>query len=66
MARQTMKEMMDAADAVITKPGSPAGSNGAFIVNQDDVLVVDTHWRPSFARELLEEIRKVTPLPVMA
>ncbi len=59
-----IQKIADGVYAVITKPGSPAGSNGAFIVNQDDVLVVDTHWRPSFARELLEEIRKVTPLPV--
>jgi len=39
-------------------------SNGAFIVNQDDVLVVDTHLRPSWARDLVAEIRKVTDKPV--
>lgn len=59
-----IQKIADGVYAVITKPGSPAGSNGAFIINKDDVLVVDTHYRPSFARELLEEIRKVTPLPV--
>jgi len=59
-----IQKIADGVYAAITKPGSPAGSNGAFIVNKDDVLVVDTHYRPSFARELLEEIRKVTPLPV--
>ena len=39
-------------------------SNGAFIVNQDDVLVVDTHLRPSWARDLIAEIKKVTDKPV--
>ena len=39
-------------------------SNGAFIVNNDDVLVVDTHFRPSWARDLIAEIKKVTDKPV--
>lgn len=50
--------------AAIPRQGVPVGSNGAFVVNDDDVLVVDTHYRPSYARELLGEIKKVTPLPV--
>jgi glyoxylase-like metal-dependent hydrolase (beta-lactamase superfamily II) len=50
--------------AAIPRTGVPVGSNGAFVVNEHDVLVVDTHLRPSFARELLAEIKKVTPLPV--
>jgi glyoxylase-like metal-dependent hydrolase (beta-lactamase superfamily II) len=48
--------------AVIAKPG--IASNGAFIVNQDDVVVVDTHLRPSWARETIAEIKKVTDKPV--
>lgn len=48
--------------AVIAKPG--IASNGAFIVNQDDVVVVDTHLRPSWAREVIAEIKKVTDKPV--
>lgn len=50
--------------AAIPKQGVPVGSNGAFVVNDDDVLVVDTHYRPSYARELLGEIKKLTPLQV--
>src|SRR5262245_994419 len=50
--------------AAIPKQGIPVGSNGAFIVNNDDVLVVDTHYRPSYARELMGEIKKVSPLAV--
>ena len=48
--------------AVIARPG--IASNGAFIVNQDDVVVVDTHLRPSWARETIAEIKKVTNKPV--
>jgi glyoxylase-like metal-dependent hydrolase (beta-lactamase superfamily II) len=48
--------------AVIAKPG--IASNSAFIVNQDDVVVVDTHLRPSWARETIAEIKKVTDKPV--
>jgi cyclase len=50
--------------AAIPRQGVPVGSNAAVVVNADDVLVVDTHWRPSYARELLGEIKKLTPLPV--
>lgn len=52
----------DGVYAAIGKPG--VFSNGAFIVNKDDVVVVDTHLRPSWARDLITEIRKVTDKPV--
>jgi len=48
--------------AVIARPG--IASNGAFIVNQNYVVVVDTHLRPSWARETIAEIKKVTNKPV--
>jgi cyclase len=38
--------------------------NGAFVVGPDGVLVVDTQARPSWARDLIAEIRKVTDKPV--
>ena len=38
--------------------------NGAFIVGPDSVVVVDTQLRPSWARDLITEIRKVTNKPV--
>ena len=38
--------------------------NGTFIVNQDEVVVVDTHLRPSWAKDLIAEIKKVTDKPV--
>jgi cyclase len=38
--------------------------NGAFIVGPDNVVVVDTQLRPSWARDLISEIRKITDKPV--
>jgi glyoxylase-like metal-dependent hydrolase (beta-lactamase superfamily II) len=52
----------DGTYAAIGRPG--IASNGAFIINQDDVVVVDTHYRPSWARDLIAEIRKLTNKPV--
>ena len=59
-----LQKIADGVYAAIVKPGSPVGSNGSVLINKDEVLIVDTHWRPSFARELLEEVKKITPLPV--
>lgn len=59
-----VEKVVEGVYAAIPRQGVPVGSNGAFIVNPDDVIVVDTHYRPSFARELLSEIKKVTALPV--
>src|SRR5713226_13017 len=58
-------DIIPVADGVYAAIGR-AGvfSNGAFIVNKDDVVVVDTHLRPSWARDLIAEIRKVTNKPV--
>ncbi len=41
-----------------------AGSNSAVIVNQDDVLVVDSHMTPEAARNLLQELKRITDKPV--
>jgi cyclase len=53
--------------AVIAKPGLLANwgrCNATFIVNQTDVVVIDTQLRPSWASEVIGEIRKVTDKPV--
>lgn len=39
-------------------------SNAAFVVTKDGVLVVDALGSPVLARELLAEIRRITPAPV--
>jgi len=38
--------------------------NGAVIVNDDDVVIVDDHVSPAAAWVLLEEVKKLTPKPV--
>jgi cyclase len=53
--------------AVVAKPGilgEWGTSNGVFIVNENDVVVVDTQMRPSWAAEVIAEIRKKTDKPV--
>ena len=39
-------------------------SNAAFVVTDDEVVVIDALGSPALAEELLAEIRRVTPLPV--
>lgn len=63
-ANLDIQKIADGVYAVSPKPGSRVGSNAAVVVNGDGVLIVDTHLRPSFARELLVEVKKITPLPV--
>lgn len=41
-----------------------AGSNGTVVVNDDDVLLVDSHMTPAAAWALLQEIRQLTDKPV--
>src|SRR6185437_6649805 len=48
--------------AVIGKNGAYA--NGAIIVNAEDVVVVDTQLRPSWALEVLAKIKNITDKPV--
>ncbi|MCL5288644.1 MAG: MBL fold metallo-hydrolase [Acidobacteria bacterium] len=58
-------DIVKVADGVYAAVGrAGVASNGAFIVNKEDVLVVDTHFRPSWAKDLIAEIRKVTNKPV--
>ncbi len=45
--------------------GSGVDSNTTFIVTEDGVIVIDTRPTPQEARAVLEEIRKVTDLPLL-
>ena len=40
------------------------GSNAAVVVNDDEVLLVDSHITPAAADRLLQELKTITPLPV--
>jgi glyoxylase-like metal-dependent hydrolase (beta-lactamase superfamily II) len=59
-----IKPVADGIYAAITKPAYKVNCNAASIILDDVVLVVDTHSKPSAARALIEQIKKVTPKPV--
>ena len=40
------------------------GSNSAVIVNQDDVMIVDSHISPESGRAMLQELKAITDKPV--
>ena len=60
-----MQKVTDGVYAAIARP-IPRGvnSNAAIIICEDGVLVVDSHAKPSAARALIAEIRKITDRPV--
>jgi cyclase len=45
-------------------PGLTVNANSVFIVNEDDVVVVDTTLTPGSARELIAALRRITTKPV--
>ena len=57
-----VQKVADGVYAAIGKPGVFA--NAAVIITEDGVIVVDTHLRPAWARDLIQEIKKVTDKPV--
>ena len=59
-----IKPMADGVYAAIAKPAYKINCNAAIIILDDSVLVVDTHSKPSAARELITEIKKLTDKPV--
>ncbi|MBV9180751.1 MAG: MBL fold metallo-hydrolase [Acidobacteria bacterium] len=59
-----LKPVADGVYAALAKPAFRVNSNAAIIMLDDGVLVVDTHSKPSAARALIEQIKKLTPKPV--
>lgn len=59
-----IKPMAEGVYAAIAKPAYKVNCNAAIIFLGDSVLVVDTHSKPSAARALIEQIKKLTPKPV--
>ena len=54
----------DGVYAAIAKPAYKVNCNAVIILLGDGVLVVDTHSKPSAARALIEQIKKLTDKPV--
>jgi len=59
-----LKPVADGVYAAIAKPATKVNCNGAVILLDDGVMVVDTFSKPSAARALMEQIKSVTPKPV--
>src|SRR5215470_13492143 len=59
-----IRPMADGVYAAIAKPAYKVNCNAAIILLGDSVLVVDTHSKPSAARALIEQIKKLTDKPV--
>lgn len=59
-----IKPVADGVYAAIAKPAYKLNCNAAIILMGDGVLVVDTHSKPSAARALIEQIKKITNEPV--
>src|SRR6516164_4099073 len=59
-----IKPVADGVYAAIAKPAYKVNCNAAIILLDDVVLIVDTHSKPSAARALIEQIKKLTPKPV--
>jgi cyclase len=59
-----IKPIAEGVYAAIAKPAYKVNCNAAIIILGESVLVVDTHSKPSAARALIEQIKKLTPKPV--
>jgi cyclase len=59
-----IKPVADGVYAALAKPVYKINCNAAIILLDDSVLVVDTHSKPSAARALIEQIKKLTDKPV--
>jgi glyoxylase-like metal-dependent hydrolase (beta-lactamase superfamily II) len=59
-----IKPVADGVYAAIAKPTFRTNCNSAIVLLDDGVLVVDTQSKPSAARELIGEIKRLTDKPV--
>ena len=60
-------EFTEVVDGVYCASGTgnlPAWCNAAIIINESDVVIVDTHVSPAAAAALLEELKEITQKPV--
>jgi cyclase len=61
-----VQKIAEGVYAVIRKdlPGLMVDANSVFIINEDDVVVVDTSGAPSTTKEVLAALRRLTDKPV--
>jgi glyoxylase-like metal-dependent hydrolase (beta-lactamase superfamily II) len=63
-ARFEIKKVADGVHAAVAAPAYKVNCNTAIIENDDGVIVVDTHSKPSAARVIVARIRELTDKPV--
>src|SRR5215218_1484562 len=61
-----VQKLAEGIYAVIRKdlPGLMVDANNLFIINDDDVVVVDANGAPAITKEVLAALRKLTSKPV--
>jgi glyoxylase-like metal-dependent hydrolase (beta-lactamase superfamily II) len=63
-ARFEIKKVADGVWVAVAAPAYKVNCNTAIIENDDGVMVVDTHSKPSAARVIVERLRELTRKPV--
>ncbi len=63
-AKFEIRKVADGVHVAVAAPAYKVNSNTAIIENDDGVMVVDTHSKPSAARVIVERLRELTPKPV--
>lgn len=59
-----LQPVADGVHAAVARPQHKVNSNAAVVVLEEGVLVVDSHSKPSAARALVEQVRRVSDKPV--
>jgi cyclase len=63
-ARFEVKKVADGVWVAVAAPAYKVNCNTAIIENDDGVMVVDTHSKPSAARVIVDKLRELTSKPV--
>jgi len=63
-ARFEIQKVADGVYAAVAAPAYKVNCNTAIIENDADVLIVDTHSKPSAARVIVDQLRQLTRKPV--
>src|SRR5688572_17349341 len=60
----TFHRIMDDVYLAVGTGSLAVGANAAVVINETDVLLVDSHVSPAAAAVLLEELKQITDRPV--
>jgi len=63
-AKFEIKKIADGVHVAVAEPAYKVNCNTAIIENDDGVMVVDTHSKPSAAQVIVDQLRQMTSKPV--